>query len=1495
MFAALLSVAVASATSAWAQPASLIDDGGFERHSMDLSLDNACAFDTTVAHSGKRSLRVTVPPPGPGGVSNGGGSWTITDFEPGATYTVSAWAKTDNVAKNEGKAGGYAFLAAYQYDVYGDYAAYHDFAQPIGTTDWTRYTYTFAVTPDTKRLVIPFGFFQASGTLWVDDFTIVRGEKPADMGEIQQAAEEQPGGKPRIAILHDDLPIVGKASDPVTLKELLDKLPGQPYEVDLLSARQLADRTVLSPLRYNTVILPYGESFPARAADTFRRFLRGGGNMLTMGGYAFNNLVGAEPAKPAAAMPEESSWHYRVPVEPGMAGKSLTFKGNLRCRGVTGGGFAYLAVYQFDANEKLGSWRDTIHLVGDRDWTPNTYGFQVDDNAAVVEVKVGLFRCTGTASFDDISITDETGREFVNDTGFENVTDPDAVRPSHWYRTNRGLASVTTSNCLSGAHCARVKLAAATPSELIMNTARGEPGDALQVTPEQIGVFDAGFPLKRVSYAKAAPDQFILPKDFLADMPLTGWAATTVLGYNDARRVPLLDGYDRFGRLRGSVGSVTYRYNGHYARSAWAIFGADNCDLFPRGAPAAPELLGATVKALVTETFLHNLETNYACYRQGEPVAIKVKVSNFGLGVQKATVRLALTPGPSPSGRGGGDEGKPIVLPVLEVTVQPDDTVELASEWKPTRFDANFYRLEATLSLDGKPWDRMESGFCVWDEKAVKAGPDCVLKDNLFRLNGREQFLQGTDSFSFAFDSAHENPLVWKRDFATMRDQAMNLPENLQVSAVGMPTPYVWPESLLRKTDAMVQLAQQYGQVYMPGLLIGCNVVVEDDVLEKEASWVKAFVERYKDVPGIIWYINGDFQLNLGEVIELAEKRGGDVPRTDVERLWNEFLKQRYPTNDALTAAWTPKRVTGPLGKVPLQDYGADAWDDVRGMDLARFKVELMRRWINRHVRAIREVDRHHAITSEYYRVPGPGVDIAWAIGDHDCANIGYFDRPHDDVVRFPGALHAADLRARGKSLSAGEFGCKTHPAWGGGKDYNYHIQQSEAQQEQLWLGITHYGWGLGASKIHNWDWKDNVEWIFPWGIVYPGDWVKKDCLDVYRASGLVFRQFERRDAGPTVYVLTADTHRLGQPVYRVFDSSLAAFHTLQTLGADTGTLNDCALERIPEQARVIVYPVAYQIPDDVYTKLKDWVAKGGTLYVSGDVSYDALRRPTLRTRLTELCGARFVAERYPNIQPAKETALEAECNGKPLAVNPAIKVEAAGAEVVLAARDGTPVLLRNKLGSGRVFFSTWPLELNDVYAAGIAERDSALYGIVLREAGVLPKAAEQAGKAALPITAPLAPPATQAEVYVNTTDQEQPGVSAVAGAAALKVAPNRSGLAVWGPRNELLALETADRAHHAVYALDHQDIRHSKRLCVLPLQEGEVRLSTTAEWKQPIAVIGEVVGGAWRTYETIPLKASAGALVLPIDGDRRLAIVLVTEKGSEGECARMVVRSLVQ
>jgi len=108
-----------------------------------------------------------------------------------------------------------------------------------------------------------------------------------------------------------------------------------------------------------------------------------------------------------------------------------------------------------------------------------------------------------------------------------------------------------------------------------------------------------------------------------------------------------------------------------------------------------------------------------------------------------------------------------------------------------------------------------------------------------------------------------------------------------------------------------------------------------------------------------------------------------------------------------------------------------------------------------------------------------------------------------------------------------------------------------------------------------------------------------------------------------------------------------------------------------------------------------------------------------------------------------------------------------------------------------------------------------------------------------------------------------------------------------------LLAFEEGSGAHFMAYSLGRDDARASKQLCLLPLTEGKLELSTRADWSKPVAVVGEVRGGEWVEYERIDAPVKGGALGLEIDRDRCFSIVLIAEEGQVGQCARKVVRSL--
>jgi len=61
----------------------------------------------------------------------------------------------------------------------------------------------------------------------------------------------------------------------------------------------------------------------------------------------------------------------------------------------------------------------------------------------------------------------------------------------------------------------------------------------------------------------------------------------------------------------------------------------------------------------------------------------------------------------------------------------------------------------------------------------------------------------------------------------------------------------------------------------------------------------RQFAARFKRVPGLIYYLNGDFQLRLK-----------DLP--DLQRQWNQFLRERYATDEALRQAWANAPCLGP-------------------------------------------------------------------------------------------------------------------------------------------------------------------------------------------------------------------------------------------------------------------------------------------------------------------------------------------------------------------------------------------------------------------------------------------------------------------------------------------------------------------------------------------------------------------------------------------------------
>ncbi len=1314
------------------------------------------------------------------------------------------------------------------------------------------------------------------------------------LGSSVQTTAESPTGS--VAILRDDLPVGGTglaegvASAPDHLSAVLRDAG---FAVSRLDAGQLGDGGVLSRGRFDLLILPYGPSFPVTAADVLRRFLREGGKLISVGGYAFDNLLtqtdtGWQPyrRRPPEG-PRDVRWRYDVPAGELRGRGMLTFSGWMRTDRVVGSQFAFMAVYQYDGAGTLLEFKDVCQVTGTTPWRSYSHRFGVNDQAARVTLFAGMWMCAGRAWYDEIRLTDAAGKVIVDAAGVPGAP-LDTLREGAWYRPHKTLCSLDRSVRHGGQASLRAELHYADRGERL-NTRHGKPRDGLHVEPTQLGVFDADYRIRRARSLRAAPDQHVFKAGWSIDASgsgkgIRGYAASAVLGSNAARWRPLLASHDRYGRLRGAAGALVHHYGGPWKGSSWALFGLTSHDVFAAGRTGTDAALVRLAEHLVRDVYLVSTTTDRACYRLGETVRLTTTLYNGGRRPVKTIVRVSV------SARG---HDPPAYRDVQTVTVAPGAAAQVKAEWSAADLDGGFGHVRAELSLASapeRPIDVVEGGFVVADDGVLASGPRLTYHDNYLHVDGRPMFMFGTDDWIYVFNTTRETPLQWRRDMEKRRDFGVTIYENLQF---GLPASASAQASLFNKVQGLVQLAQQYRQVYFPCMLCGYDVAVDDATLEKHARYVEAFAGCFARVPGLIYYLNGDLRCRISEAV------GSQL---------NAFLRARYRDDAALRSAWCDPKLR--LDQVTAAEYpetGA-AWSDLRAYDLNVFRTSLIRRWHDPLIDAIRRHDRAHPITSEFYQLPHAGVDVPAAIGRLDLSNIGFFEEPLRDLRRVPSILKYSDLRSRGKSFGPGEYGVKTHPAWAGPDAVGYHKARTPAQAIDLFLTVAHYALGLGASRIHNWCWKDSSHHVFPWGMVYPCDEVEKDTAYVHRNQSLLFRHLRPVYTPPSVYVLTPDTHRLGGQKRTVIEGILSAIQ--MALGchvAELGMLNEHAL-RIPPVAKVIFLPIPFCLTDAAYGQVLDFVRGGGTLYVSGDVSFDPLRRRTHLERLTELCGVTFVRQCYPNIDFARgvATTLCAANGDRPElpGAKPCIEVTSAGATPLWRSQEGRGVVFRHGVGRGQVIFSTDPIELR-TDRASIAQH-VALYHAVLDTARVRPVKMKPDSALVHVMRVGLQDGGRVTVFYNADEDAGERAIACDVGGAAgevtLTIRRQRPALLWSDGAGRLRAAEVQgelrigdvprldDGTDGIVLSLDGQDLRDSTAMVLMPLRAGRVKVATRVDWHGAIAEVGEVRHGRWHGFERVVPAMEAGWLSVDVDAEQAFSLVLVCNE-AELPCWRERIR----
>ena len=166
------------------EPENLVPNPGFEEGAAGWSLGRGQSIVTDIVHGGKAAVRLEVPGPATGNSNVG----CLVPVKPNTRYRVGIWLRRENV----GVCGAYASERDDKGKLTGK-------RTQVGVTIpkrdgvWLPLSWEIVTEPETTRLSLRADIYRSTGTLWLDDFSIVEvneGVYQPMPGRIQRVGDQ---------------------------------------------------------------------------------------------------------------------------------------------------------------------------------------------------------------------------------------------------------------------------------------------------------------------------------------------------------------------------------------------------------------------------------------------------------------------------------------------------------------------------------------------------------------------------------------------------------------------------------------------------------------------------------------------------------------------------------------------------------------------------------------------------------------------------------------------------------------------------------------------------------------------------------------------------------------------------------------------------------------------------------------------------------------------------------------------------------------------------------------------------------------------------------------------------------------------------------------------------------------------------------------------------------------------------------------------------------
>lgn len=140
----------------------------------------------------------------------------------------------------------------------------------------------------------------------------------------------------------------------------------------------------------------------------------------------------------------------------------------------------------------------------------------------------------------------------------------------------------------------------------------------------------------------------------------------------------------------------------------------------------------------------------------------------------------------------------------------------------------------------------------------------------------------------------------------------------------------------------------------------------------------------------------------------------------------------------------------------------------------------------------------------------------------------------------------------------------------------------------------------------------------------------------------------------------------------------------------DQAGLGHAFVSESPENIRplrapgLLILSSYYEVPDSMARALEDFVRRGGSLLWT-DLPGKALANSVALQQLTGVASSRWLGERKVTLHPVGQHPLAAQLHAKSFRTDAASQPVLRGAQILATNSDGTPMVLLNEVGTGRV------------------------------------------------------------------------------------------------------------------------------------------------------------------------------------------------------------------